>query len=162
MDRPRIFNKYYATTACHSIHSPYLKNLKEQRHSLQPNCSSACHEISHILRNVKVPYRVHNSPPLVPTISQINPIHAILSYLRSILIHVTSIFPFLWPFQTAHPSTRPCIKFQSNSYGEEPLAPHPTYKLDEQPSMLVVTSTPKFNTFGAIFHIRRLSAPPTT
>ena len=90
--QPSIFNKYSITTACHSIHNPYLTNLKEQRHSLQPSCSSAYHEISHILWNVKVHYCVHKSPPLVPTLSQINPIHAILSYFRSILIQVTSIF----------------------------------------------------------------------
>jgi len=140
-----IFNKYSITIACHSTHNPYLTNLKEQRHSSQPNCSSAWHEISHILWNVKVHYCVHKNPPLVPTLSQINPIHAILSYFNT--GHVN--FPFVWPFQRTHPSTRPCVTSQSNSYGEQPLAPHPTYKLDEQPSTLVVISTTKFSTFGA-------------
>lgn len=92
--QPSTFNKYSVTTAWHSIHNPYLTNLKEQRHSLQPKCSSECHEISHILWNVKVHYCVHKSPPHVPTLNQINPIHAILSHLKSILVQVMSIFQF--------------------------------------------------------------------
>jgi hypothetical protein len=36
--------------------------------------------------NPKVQYRVHKSPPLIPILNHINPIHSIPSYLRSILI----------------------------------------------------------------------------
>jgi hypothetical protein len=52
---------------------------------------AATQEYPKILRNTKVHYRVHKSPPLVPIVSQINPVHTILSYLSK--IHIIIIHP---------------------------------------------------------------------
>jgi hypothetical protein len=58
-----------------------------------------------ILCNPKVHYRVHKGTPLVPILSQINPLHTTPSYLRSILIfssHLclglpSGLFPSVFP-----------------------------------------------------------------
>jgi hypothetical protein len=54
------------------------------------NCA-VTHELPSILRNTKVHRRVHKSPPLVPILSQIDPVHTIPAYLRSILILSTHL-----------------------------------------------------------------------
>jgi hypothetical protein len=54
------------------------------------NCE-ATQELPGILWNPKVHYCIHKSPPLVASLTQINPIHAIPAYLRSILILSTHL-----------------------------------------------------------------------
>ena len=48
----------------------------EQVSSWEASTSSDSKESIRILRNLKIHYSVHNSPPLIPVLSKINPIHS--------------------------------------------------------------------------------------
>jgi hypothetical protein len=62
---------------------------------LSPSSEAASYaptqEFPNILWNLNVHYRVHKSPPLVPTLSQISPVHTTLSYHSK--IHFNIIHP---------------------------------------------------------------------
>ena len=64
---------------------------------LEANSSSASEESPYILRNPKVHYRLHNSPPRVTILSQINPVHAlpndVFNIQFNIILSSTSRYP---------------------------------------------------------------------
>jgi hypothetical protein len=80
--------------------------------------SADTQEFPSILWNPEIHYRVHKNPPLVPILSQINPIQTIPSYLsKSILILSTylrlGLRRFTWPFHWSLSRVRSIQSIQS-------------------------------------------------
>jgi hypothetical protein len=64
----------------------------DKNHCRENEGSSASQEIPRILWNTNVHYRVHNSPSLVPTLCQTNPVHSIPRYLFTINLSSCILF----------------------------------------------------------------------
>jgi hypothetical protein len=79
--------------------SSYL--TPEQNPSCETNSCSTCQEIPSFLWNLRVDYRVHKSPPRVPTPIHINPVHILFPYdpFRIILPSASSSSKWFRPFR---------------------------------------------------------------
>jgi hypothetical protein len=122
-----------------------------------------------ILRKPKAHRRVHRSPPLVPILSHLDPVHTIPSYLSKIHFNIV-LPPTSWSSSGLFPSGFPTLGPLSKEsvhvrgflwifvtrlflYGEELLAPRPTSKLEDHPLSAVRDCL--FNRFATSLHIWR-------
>jgi hypothetical protein len=60
----------------------------ELSHSREANSRSATQKLANVSLNSKVQYRVRKSPPLIPILSQINPVHITPFYSSQINLNI--------------------------------------------------------------------------
>ena len=122
-ERPHTYALDRAATGTCRILLTYLLNYlltylltysMQQSPSWEANQFAASQEIPCILRNPKVPYRIHKYPPPVPILSQFDPVHIPTShYLK---IHLNFILPSMpgspkWCLSFQFPHQNPVYAF---------------------------------------------------
>ena len=94
----------YIAAYIFTIYTSLIHNQRMYQSHLQTVCSLLSQYTLRILLNPKFHYRIHKSPPLVPSLSQINPLHAVPS--QSFKVHFNIILP------PNLRSTKWCISFR--------------------------------------------------
>jgi len=109
-------------TAVYFLHSPSLTNYFHGASFFlrtSENSHSASQKILHLLRNPKVHYRVHKSPPFVPIQAQIYSLHTFPPYFLTIHFNITFLsmlgssewsFPSGFLTKIFHFSSPPCMQ----------------------------------------------------
>ena len=108
-----IFTVHYLVT--------YLLTYSmEQSPSWEANRFSASQEIPHILWNLKVHYLIHMSPPLIPILTQLDPVHTPSSHFLKIhlnIIHPSAPGYSKWSLSLGFPPPKPCTCLSPPPYG---------------------------------------------